>query len=110
MYVRTAPDRGARRGVSTEAKAPEWRRTRYEYFTSVIYNIHFREHTGLRPAEKLLFRSLLNPQKHIKNMGDKSPKSNQKKTSQKTAKASSADQKKKAVAAAAARPAAGKKK
>jgi hypothetical protein len=37
----------------------------------------------------------MNPQKKSQNMGDKSPKSNQKKSSQKLAMATTADQKKK---------------
>jgi hypothetical protein len=48
------------------------------------------------------------PAEKIKVMGDKSPKSNQKKSSQKQAKASSADQNKKSAVAA--KQAAGKKK
>jgi len=45
------------------------------------------------PPEKLSCRRGINPQ-IIKVMGDKSPKSNQKKSSQKQSKANSADQKK----------------
>lgn len=48
------------------------------------------------------------PQKKIKIMGDKSPKSNQKKSSQKQVKASSTDQKKKQAVTD--KQAAGKKK
>ena len=51
------------------------------------------------PAVKLSCRRRVNPQKKIKVMGDKSPKSNQKKSSQKQVKISSADQKKKQAAA-----------
>ena len=43
---------------------------------------------------------VINPRKKIKIMGDRSPKSNQKKTNQKQAQANSADQKKKAAEAA----------
>jgi hypothetical protein len=49
------------------------------------------------PAEKLLCRGRVNQQNTIKPMGDKSPKSTQKKSSQKQAKASSDAQKKKAA-------------
>jgi hypothetical protein len=58
-------------------------------------------------AEKLKFRRPVNPRKK-KIMGDKSPKSNQKKSAQKQSKASSATAKK--SAAVAAKSAAGKKK
>lgn len=52
------------------------------------------------PAEKIKCRRQVNPQPKNKIMGDKSPKSNQKKSSQKQAKVSSADQKKSAAVAA----------
>jgi hypothetical protein len=51
---------------------------------------------------------LSQPAEKIKHMGDKSPKSNQKKSSQKLSKTSSADQKKRQAVAA--KQAAGKKK
>ena len=60
------------------------------------------------PPEKLSCRRRVNRRIKIKVMGDKSPKSNQKKSSQKQAKASSASQMK--SAAVAAKQAAGKKK
>jgi len=50
-----------------------------------------------QPAEKLIFRRQVNQQNKIKVMGDKSPKSTQKKSSQKQAKASSVAAKKKAA-------------
>ena len=55
----------------------------------------------LFPAEKLTYRRQVNPEKKDKKiMGDKSPKSNQKKSTQKTSKATTvAIQKKQAVAA-----------
>lgn len=59
------------------------------------------------PSEKLTCRRGVNVQNTIKIMGDKSPKSNQKKSTQKLAKAHSADQKKKQAVAA--KQAAGKK-
>jgi len=49
------------------------------------------------PAEKLSCRKQVNQQNRIKVMGDKSPKSTQKKSGQKQAKANSAAQKKKAA-------------
>lgn len=51
------------------------------------------------PSEKITCRRQVNRRKN-KVMGDRSPKSNQKKFSQKQAKASSADQKKKEAVAA----------
>lgn len=51
-------------------------------------------------AEKLTCRGRVNAQYMIKPMGDKSPKSNQKKSTQKQAKASSAEQQKKQAMAA----------
>ena len=59
------------------------------------------------PSEKLKCRRQVN-RRDIKNMGDKSPKANQKKSGQKQAKAGAASQQK--SAAAAAKSAAGKKK
>ncbi len=52
------------------------------------------------PAEKLTCRRGVNAQKTIKIMSDKSPKANQKKSTQKQAQANSADQKKKQAVAA----------
>ena len=49
------------------------------------------------PAEKLTCRRQVNQQNRIKVMGDKSPKSTQKKSGQKQAKATSAADKKKAA-------------
>jgi hypothetical protein len=60
------------------------------------------------PPEKLLCRRPINPQKKIKIMGDRSPKSNQKKSSQKQAKSNSADQQKRQAIAD--KQSAGKKK
>jgi hypothetical protein len=59
------------------------------------------------PAEKLTCRGRVSVQNTIKIMGDKSPKSNQKKSTQKQAQAASAEQKKKQILAA--KQAAGKK-
>jgi hypothetical protein len=52
------------------------------------------------PAEKLSCRRQVNPRKKTKHMGDKSPKANQKKSTQKQAQVSIADQKKKQALAA----------
>jgi hypothetical protein len=52
------------------------------------------------PAEKLTCRRGVNAQNTIKLMGDKSPKSNQKKSAQKQAKANEAEQVKKQSIAA----------
>ena len=52
------------------------------------------------PSAKLTCRRLVNAQNTIKIMGDKSPKSNQKKSTQKQAQANRADQKKKQAIAA----------
>ena len=52
------------------------------------------------PSEKLTCRRGVNPLKKIKIMGDRSPKSNQKKSTQKQSKADSAEQKKKQAVAA----------
>ena len=60
------------------------------------------------PAEKLTCRRQINEQNKIKVMGDKSPKSTQKKSTQKQAHASSAAEKKKAAVLS--KQAAGKKK
>lgn len=65
---------------------------------SIIYNDHAGKHDSL-PCGETVMPQVSQPQKKIKVMGDKSPKSNQKKSSQKQAKVSSADQKKKQAAA-----------
>ena len=52
------------------------------------------------PAEKLTCRRGVNVQNTIKIMGDKSPKANQKKASQKQTKTNSANQKKQQAIAA----------
>ena len=52
------------------------------------------------PAEKRNCRRPVNRRNKSKIMGDRSPKANQKKTSQKQAKANSADEKKKQAVAA----------
>jgi hypothetical protein len=52
------------------------------------------------PSEKPPCRRVSQPAEEIKIMGDRSPKSNQKKSTQKQSKADSADQKKKQAAAA----------
>ena len=52
------------------------------------------------PAEKLTCRRGVNAQNTIKIMGDRSPKSNQKKSTQKQAKTHSAEQQKKQAIAA----------
>ena len=51
-------------------------------------------------AGKQRFRRPVNSEKKVKHMGDKSPKANQKKSTQKQSAVSSADQKKKQAAAA----------
>ena len=51
------------------------------------------------PAGKQRFRRQVNSEKKVKHMGDKSPKSNQKKSSQKQSKANSAEQQKKQAVA-----------
>lgn len=53
--------------------------------------------TVARSSEKHLFRRQVKTQNHIIPMGDKSPKSNQKKSTQKQSKASSAAAGKKAA-------------
>jgi hypothetical protein len=74
---------------------------------TVIY-IARRRTQGGDPCGETDMSQVSQPQKKDKIMGDRSPKSNQKKTSQKQAKASSADQKKKQAVAA--KSAAGKKR
>ena len=68
-------------------------------FASIIY----KDHPGRqdeRPFGETDMPQVTNPRKKTKVMGDRSPKSNQKKTNQKQALANSADQKKKAAEAA----------
>jgi len=66
---------------------------------SIIYNDHpARQDEG--PSGETDMPQVINPRKKNKIMGDRSPKSNQKKTNQKQALANSADQKKKAAEAA----------
>jgi hypothetical protein len=60
------------------------------------------------PAEKLICRGRVNQSNTVKIMGDRSPKSTQKKSSQKQAKATSAAQQQKAAVLS--KQAAGKKK
>jgi hypothetical protein len=52
------------------------------------------------PSEKPTCRRQANPQKKVNIMGDRSPKSNQKKSTQKQARANSAEQKKQQAVAA----------
>lgn len=63
-------------------------------FALTIYNDRCGIQAGF-PSENLSCRRKINPHKKIKIMGDKSPKSNQKKSSQKQSQASRADQMKK---------------
>jgi hypothetical protein len=64
-----------------------------------MYNDHPARHDG-RPSGETDMPQVNQPRKKIKIMGDRSPKSNQKKSNQKQAKADSASQKKKAAEAA----------
>ncbi len=73
---------------------------------SIIYNGRPGKHDGYSSGETKL-PQVSQPQEKIKIMGDRSPKANQKKSSQKQAKVNSADQKKKQAVAA--KQAAGKK-
>ena len=52
------------------------------------------------PSGKLSYRRRVNPLKKIKTMGDKSPKTNQKKSDQKQSRINRADQKKQQAVAA----------
>lgn len=65
--------------------------------------------TVRQPAEKPTFRRWSKPQELPSIMGDKSPKANQKKTTQKATKATTADKKKQQATAAKA-ASSGKKK
>ena len=76
-------------------------------FVSVIYNYRPGEHDSWASGENKMPQASQSAEEN-KIMGDKSPKSNQKKSTQKQSKVSSADQKKKSAAAA--KSAAGKKK
>jgi hypothetical protein len=66
---------------------------------SSIYNDHPGRQDE-RPFGETDMPQVINPWKKTKIMGDRSPKSNQKKSNQKQAQADSADQKKKAAEAA----------
>jgi len=66
---------------------------------SSIYNDHPGRQDE-RPFGETDMPQVINPLKKTKIMGDRSPKSNQKKTNQKQAQADSANQKKKAAEAA----------
>jgi hypothetical protein len=66
---------------------------------SIVYNGSPGGH-DMGPFGETDMPQVSQPQKKAKHMGDRSPKSNQKKTSQKQARASSADQKKKSAIAA----------
>jgi hypothetical protein len=68
-------------------------------FASIIY-IDRPGRQVERPFGETDMPQVINPRKKTKIMGDRSPKSNQKKTNQKQAQADSADQKKKAAEAA----------
>jgi hypothetical protein len=68
-------------------------------FASIIYNDHAGRQDE-RPSGETDMPQVFNPRKKTKIMGDRSPKSNQKKTNQKQAQSDSADQKKKAAEAA----------
>jgi hypothetical protein len=68
-------------------------------FASIIYNDRPSRQAG-RPFGETDMPQVVNPRKKSKIMGDRSPKSNQKKTNQKQAQSDSADQKKKAAEAA----------
>ena len=61
------------------------------------------------PSEKQTFRGRSQPQELLRIMGDRSPKANQKKTTQKATKATTADKKKQQATAAKA-ASSGKKK
>ena len=69
-------------------------------FASGIYNHGASPHDALPFGETNHAAGDATPLKKIKLMGDKSPKSNQKKSTQKQTKASSADQQKKQAIAA----------
>jgi hypothetical protein len=68
-------------------------------FASVIYNDRPGKH-DMCPFGETNMPQVSQPQEKIKVMGDKSPKSNQKKSTQKQSKANSAEQKKKQAVAA----------
>ena len=68
-------------------------------FTSIIYNDRPGKH-DMRPCGETVMPQVSQPAERIKVMGDKSPKSNQKKSSQKQVKVNSDDQKKQQAVAA----------
>jgi hypothetical protein len=70
-----------------------------EDFASIIYNDRPGKHDSL-PFGETNMPQVSQPAEEIKIMGDRSPKSNQKKSTQKQSKANSADQKKKQAVAA----------
>jgi hypothetical protein len=75
-------------------------RPRQNHFASIIYNPRPGGH-AVHPCGETAMPQASQPSKGKSNtMGDRSPKSNQKKSNQKQAKTSSADQKKKQAAAA----------
>ena len=78
------------------------------YFASFIYNGPGDPHNGFAFGETIMPQDSQLADKQLKPMGDKSPKANQKKNSQKQAIANSADQKKKSAIAA--QQSAGKRK
>lgn len=82
-------------------------RSRANEFPSIIYNVRSR-HQGAPPFGETNIPKVSQPAEENKTMGDKSPKSNQKKTSQKQAQQSSADKQKQQALAA--KSAAAKKK
>jgi len=65
----------------------------------MIYNGRPGKHDG-SPSGETKLPQVSQPQEKIKIMGDRSPKANQKKSSQKQAKVTSADQKQKQAVAA----------
>jgi hypothetical protein len=70
------------------------------FFASVIYNGHYGKQDTLSSGETKHAAGESTRRRKINIMGDKNPKSNQKKSSQKQSKANSASQKKKAAVAA----------
>jgi hypothetical protein len=84
-----------------------WRAQLQPEMESVIYNGDPGEQ-DMSPFGETDMPQVNQPRKKIKIMGDRSPKSNQKKSSQKQARASRAEQEKKSAVAA--KQAAGKKR
>jgi hypothetical protein len=72
--------------------------------SSVIYTSHPAKHDDLSFGETTIPQANQIAEESTKHMGDKSPKSNQKKSAQKQVKASSADQQKKQAMAAKQQP------